>query len=113
MTYDEAKALVAQVTYRPGWSVECYIAPHSDAFVLRVGIVEPNSEKPGENLPVVLTDTLEAQQLHRMERLAFLGWVYEVFKQRVIHELNEWLRVEGAPLIEPHPEKGWNRGVLG
>ena len=111
MTHDEAAAIVKRLTYRPGWTIEFYQDP-SGASVLRVGTAEPDSERPNAPpIPVVYTDALEAKKLGVLTEGAFLRWIYEVVEKRVVHELREWLRLDGQPLIEPHPEK-WSRGIL-
>lgn len=111
MTHDEAAAIVKRLTYRPGWTIEFYMEP-AGSSVLRVGTVEPDAERPGAApMPVVYTSSIKPADLARHDLTAFLRWVYGVFHLRVEHELREWLRLDGHPLIEPHPEK-WSRGVL-
>lgn len=112
MTHAEAAAIVKRLTYRPGWTIKFYMEP-AGSSVLRVGTVEPDAERPGaEPSPVVYTSSIEPATLALYDLTAFLRWVYDVFHLRVEHELREWLRLDGQPLIEPHPEK-FNRGVLG
>lgn len=112
MTFDELCAVAKKLTYRPGWWFELYVDP-SDALVFRCGTWEPDSENPaGQSVPVTFTEARTRQEWEHWEEAQFLWWVREVLKKRVLHELDEWLRLDGRPLVEPHPEKGWKRGLL-
>lgn len=112
MTFEEAQLVVQRLTYRPGWRIEFYQVL-GGAAVLRVGTDEPNSEAPTSDLtPVVYTSAMQAGRLAEVDEQELLSWIYKVFHERVVHELNEWLRCDGRPLVEPHPEQGWKRGVL-
>mgnify|MGYP001588982197 CR=1 FL=1 len=113
MTPEEATALVKRLTYRPGWKIQCYVEEGSEVFVLRCGTEEPDSEgRTIEPLAVVLTDSISLKALAFYDEAQFLRWAHSVFRRRVLHELDEWLRLDGTPLIEPHPEK-FSRGILG
>jgi hypothetical protein len=118
MTHDEAAKVIARMTYRPGWKFEWYVADPR-AFdidrvsVFRVGTREPDSEsKAGELVDVMYAHTFSFRDLSAMDEQWFLREVRAVIEKRVLHELDEWLRIDGKPLVEPHPEKGWRRGAL-
>jgi len=113
VTLDEMRALAAKITYRPGWWFELYVDP-SDAIVFRCGTWEPDSEAASSAppLPVTFTEARTRFEWMYWDERQFLWWIREVLMKRVLHELDEWLRLDGRPLVEPHPEKGWTRGVL-
>lgn len=105
------QAVLTRLTYRPGWRFETYEDP-SGAVVLRFGCWEPNSEKPGEEIEVVYTDTRPRAEWQHWTERQLLTWIRDVVRTRLLHEMDEWLRLDGVPLREPHPEKGWNRNAL-
>lgn len=111
MTFDEMKAVLERVTFRPGWRFEFYRDP-TGAAVFRCGTREPDSEQPGVTVDVFYTETLSPVRMGLLDQAGFLAWIREIVTARVAHEVDEWLRLDGRPFVEPHPEKGWSRGVL-
>lgn len=104
MTPTEAVAVLGKLTYRPGWRLSAYEVP--GAAVLRVGQSEPDSEKPAGVIDVDYTEAIDAVRLAPMDRDALLRWAFGIFEKRAVHEVEEWLRLDGVPLYAPHPGRG-------
>jgi hypothetical protein len=113
MNVSEAIAIVSRLTYKPGWSLQAYPEPHTGGLILRFGKDEPDSEKGGDAVrPLMYTTQIPKQRLDDFSRDLFLRTVFATVTARELHEVEEWLRLDGEPLFEPHPETG-HRGVLG
>lgn len=113
MGIDEAIALVARLTYKPGWRLRAYPEPHTGGLILLTGLDEPDSEKPGAVRPLDYTAPLKADELRGLDEKHFLQFVFDTIAKRELHEVEEWLRLDGRPLYEPHPVVLGHRGVLG
>lgn len=115
MTPDEAVELLSSLTYKPRWTIRAYPVP--GAVVMRAGSKEPDVYellRTGRivEIDVVLTDSLQAEELAHMSRADVLAWAFRVFERRELHEVEEWLRLKGQPLRAPHPGRG-KPGILG
>ena len=115
MDIETAQAIVAKLTYKPGWELECY--PQGEpagGVVLRFGKSELDSEiNDGKTTkPLMLATTLASAVLNQMSESGLLQFIFDTVVQRELHEIEEWLRYDGNPLKEPHPNLG-KRGVLG
>ena len=100
LTFLQAQALVAHVTYKPGWTIR--LTPVSD------GQAELYVESPTW-LSVVGTQKVS---LHRTS-IIDLEVVTEERLTRLVeyelgvlerHEMREWLRLDGVCVSQPHPE---------
>lgn len=115
MTPDEALALLGALTYKPRWTITAYPVP--GAVVMRAGSREPDvyellrSGRTVE-IDVILTESLADTVLAHMDRDQVLAWAFGVFERRELHEVEEWLRLNGQPLRAPHPGRG-KPGILG
>lgn len=114
MTPEAAVALLSSLTYKPRWVVSSYAVPN--AVVLRAGTKEPDVcelVRTGRvvEIDVVLTDTIAHDRLETMSRDDVLAWAFDVFRRRELHEVEEWLRLNGQPVFAPHPGRG--TGILG
>lgn len=105
------------MTYKPEWELLCY--PQGEpagGVILRFGKDEIDCEVDdgsGSTIrPLMLTAALNAQQLGAMNEETFLQFAFDTVSQRELHEVEEWLRIDGKPLKEPHPDR-WHRGILG
>lgn len=112
MSIAEAVAIVARLTYKPGWKLHAQIIKETDRMVFHAGKVEPDAEGVNSPSDVSYASVLTAEALARMDERGFLAWIFDVVSQRELHEVEEWLRLEGRPLREPHPER-YRRGILG
>jgi hypothetical protein len=115
VTPDEAAALLSSLTYKPRWTITAYTVP--TAVVLRAGSKGPDvyellrSGRTVE-IDVVLTEAIQNEELARMSREDVLARAFEVFRRRELHEVEEWLRLNGQPVFAPHPGRG-KPGILG
>lgn len=110
----EAADLLSSLTYKPRWTVTSYVVP--TAVVLRAGTKEPDVcelMRTGSvvEIDVVLTEAIQHDLLELMDREDVLAWAFDVFRRRELHEVEEWLRLNGQPVFAPHP--GRETGILG
>jgi len=108
----EAQRLVSLLTYKPDWTLECYPDPGPrGGVILRYGKDEPDCEHGGIRA-LMYTAALSRVELNALDRNAFLQFAFDTIAKRELHEVEEWLRLEGVPLREPHPAMH-HRGILG
>lgn len=54
----------------------------------------------------MLTAALDAKQLSAMNETSFLQFAFDTVAKRELHEVEEWLRLDGQPLRNPTPRSG-------
>jgi hypothetical protein len=107
MTFEQAQALLARITYKPGYEITLRTMESRDRWQLRVQHKAPNSEdwwRPAaerRTAPVIVTTMVTSRVL----REEFLGCLYMTLHNMELHELHEWLRVDGRHYKDPHPEQ--------
>lgn len=114
MTPEEAIGILSSLSYKPGWTIQAYQVPGSVIF--RTGTSEPSvtafvRDGSVDLIPVVLTHAVHDEELAVFDRDRLLKWAFDVIVRREVHEVEEWLRVDGAPVYSPHP--GREVGILG
>lgn len=72
-----------------------------------------SDEEDAPDIPIYYTAAATALELEPLSESEFLQWVFDVVAARELHEVEEWLMLDGTVLKEPHPEKSWARGILG
>lgn len=105
MEIEEAKAIFEKLTYKKHyrlifrenpWNfsyemVFTYMAPDAD------GLVPMDQQIVGRyEIPI--------EQLKYLNRKAFLKLIHHNILQVELHEINEWLRIDGEFINDPHPE---------
>ena len=108
MTPECAVDILCRITYRPGWVIKSYSVP--TGVVFRAGCNEPNAYREGAEdpayVPVVYTWTISKEELGHMHREALLRWAFDIIAKRVLHEVEEWVKLDGVRIYQPHPGRG-------
>lgn len=101
MTIDEANAVVAALTYKPGWSLE--LGQCGALLQLRLEMCAPNARSAlREEVDIISTAALDPHLLAGMSERAFLGWVFGQIMALERHEAWEWFRYRGDLVADPH-----------
>jgi hypothetical protein len=107
------EALLARITYRPGWQLRVFEDYSSGAMALHVIAQVEDTYHPGRVGRILhghlipaylrLQDPLDAQ-LSRPENLEAerIRWIREALGRVELHERDEWLKVDGVRLFDPH-----------
>jgi hypothetical protein len=103
---ERLRAIVSRVTYKPRWRLGVWdqSPPYHQHAVLYVTYFAPNALCPENEVPLML---LEAFSLERLETLPdeyILREIYRLVRRAELHELDEWLKVDGKCVTDPHPE---------
>lgn len=112
MTPSEAEAILAEVSYRPGYFFQ--MAPMLDGAGRSLGhaiiiwqLDRPDSHDPTRRLNLRYTGQVighESLDLWKIEDL--LRRVREEAMRLEVHETSEWLRYQGRQFMDPHDRKG-------
>lgn len=102
MTRAELEALLARITYKPG--TRCDIGPAYDYVLIRITHSVLDACNAADPTPIPVANHLRLDSLeHLTERhvLQFIESAYRSFEQ---HEVDEWLKLDGKHINDPHPE---------
>lgn len=97
LTLPEVQAELGRVSYRPGWTVTAWQHRFEGVWVTIAARVE-DSYHPGEHVDLGIHSPLppmrDAGAVHD-----WLAWRLGIIE---LHEMREWLRVDGVPVFDPH-----------
>jgi hypothetical protein len=101
MTFHEAYLIIEKIKYKPGWS---FSISRKDAKV-SMSVVHSAQDVSGKVeglIPLRLMDTFPEQHLNSFTEGELINEVRKLIAQMEKHEIDEWLRVDGRRLIDPH-----------
>lgn len=102
---DEARERLGHIKYKDGWEIRFDVGEQPHSYVLTVGHQDYDScdrrpyKRPVHHSAATNTSHLE---FVLSEPGSFERWVYEVVRELEIHEIHEWFRLDGAPLMPTH-----------
>ena len=101
MTPDEAAALVASVTYKPGWSLK--VGGPLRRYVC-VFAMTPDSDNPSAER---CTQHMFKIPEHLAGRREFARWLFDCLLLCELHECGEFFRMSGRrPFMPHHQDEG-------
>ncbi len=108
VTYIELYGIVERLTYKPGSTF--VLSPHvdlapGDGARLTIRQRLPNVKSPIYHTEIALIKTITSIKLKRMDVMEFMSWLHKMLEAMETHEINEWLKLDGKTLFDPHPEK--------
>lgn len=94
MNVKEARRLVKKISYKPEWTFEVNKngAIMASSFVLDVD----DRTSQAETFIIVETSDDDAKEIISKLRSAILFIEH--------HEMDEWFRIDGIPVVDPHPK---------
>lgn len=96
---------IAKVTYKPGWRIEltefCSMGD-GRTFEGQLHVVTPDSWHPERMAEVLMYEGIAAPYLHENIGTFAVSWLERLIRRCEDHEYNEWLRVDGVPIRNPH-----------
>jgi hypothetical protein len=106
MTYAEFDSLVKSITYRPGVKLRAYRRPDvSEVSYLHMSALVPSSDGSGQEIAVESQQMVLDQELQLWDKSMTLMMITRLLLRFEEHELNEWLKVNGTHVYEPHPNR--------
>lgn len=100
MTLAEVQAALTDIQYRPGWTFTASEHPFGEGLMVRIVAPVPNAYRPNETTVLGVDSYLppirDVADLHR--------WLLWRLTRIEVHEAQEWLRIDGRPIFDPHAE---------
>ena len=100
MTYDQAAAILKRVTYKPGYVLRLERHDVDDLTVLKVDFVAQDATNPRRTIPIRFQEAIPVEYLRSEEH--FVRLVREKLRMMELHELDEWLQLDGRAPFYPH-----------
>lgn len=102
-----------RVTYKPGWRFSIEQAPNGFDLVLRAGAFMQNADQRIGEEPSSLYVSLDRhfpgdffdQKTDPISLDLFHEFVYRLVVELEMHEVKEFLKIDGKHFIDPHPEQ--------
>lgn len=103
MTEDQAREMLARVSYKPGF--EFRLSESAGKPCLSISVSQLRDSR-GYQAAVTLThhSRLDSYELSDMNEEDFLKRVRESVVKTEIHEMHEWLKLDGNLFHDPHTE---------
>jgi hypothetical protein len=97
LSTSEIQAELERITYKPGWAFTCYDGRWEGQHIA-ITVELPDAGRPGETVTLDVHSMLppipDVRYLH-----TWLAWRLGRIE---IHEMREFLRVEGKAIFDPH-----------
>jgi hypothetical protein len=113
LQYERLKGLLERVTYKPGYHFRLPPFDNQDYFRLYLDAVTKDATAPGKPFMVEYHMVNWYDRLLRMNDHELLQCIYRMAIDTEIHEAEEWFRIDGKHLVNPHkeqPEELWQPG---
>lgn len=104
MRTDEIEATLRRVSYKPGWRFTVDDRMHDDEVTIVLQHDTPDVNDP-ENIITVTTLTRGLRETYSNEEILLRGVVPKLIRQMEYHEIDEWFKIDGKHVRDPHPEK--------
>ncbi len=112
MSLNELVIFLARISYKPNWRFECADkAPfyetgggYMKAVWITIKHTSIDANDPEKMTEVVLTACVAKDQLVRMDEPQMMDWIKMHIRKAEDHETDEWLRLDGKWVKDPHPE---------
>jgi hypothetical protein len=94
---------IREVQYKPGWHFHLKPNDHNYAFTLIITCEVPDANAP-EGLRKVIPITMRREiDTHHLNPDLFLVAITCAIRDMEMHEMDEWFRIQGHRVKEPHP----------
>lgn len=105
MTPEQFCALVNRLTYKPTMRIVASVGHDGDVLVHGENSVQDTEDRTAATRLIVTFGTLyDRRQVGRFSQPSALRAIVAFVKECEEHEIKEWLRLDGRPVLEPHPE---------
>lgn len=111
-----AKELLSKITYKPGWKIEFVDEyelkrtgrwhPWGSTCLLRITAVWPDVTDPnGRPKPFSIEFQMTLLLYDELNERHFIEWIANRIRHVEEHEFQEWFKVDGSNVFDPHPEQ--------
>lgn len=91
------KAILTRFTYRSGWFFKV------EKGHLKVNVEVEDADRPGEMIALTFSQHIPGDYAF-LKDFDWMRWLFEQVRIMEHHELQEFFRIDGKPVYEPHPE---------
>ena len=102
MNSAEAHALLKRITYKPGYRI-AFRTSFEGLLNLVVTVIAPDSTRQRPGL-IEVTHLHTLPPLDHFNEESFIYLLAGFLRDVEIHEINEWLQVDGVAPYDPHEE---------
>lgn len=102
MRPERVAELLSKLKYKPGWSFEMRALPGE--LHVRVEAKVPDSDGSRDLITLYAGNTLSLARVDLFDEFKLWTLVEALIRQIEDHEIREWLRIDGEPVIDPHPK---------
>jgi hypothetical protein len=104
MTFEELKKIMAKFTYKPGSRFQVRRGPERGLYFIEVSIYCQDVNAPHKlNFVTNQTPVFEVDLMDWTDALV-IARVQNAVQSIEQHEIQEWLRLDGMFVSDPHPE---------
>lgn len=108
MTPEQFCELANRLTYKPDTRLEAFSRPELPGGMVQLMLVQHKTQDAEGRHPVpsplMFSRTLPFEHVLHFSQPSALRWLFGWVGECEAHEIKEWLRLDGRPLLEPHPE---------
>lgn len=106
------KDFLAKISYKPGWTFWSTISLYHETISIYVSWKTKDVSCPSSEIELTAAYTINMTQMETMRVMngeqsfvAYMTWfITERIRWVEMHEMDEWLKVDGIRLRDPHPE---------
>lgn len=104
MKLKDLEDLLKRITYKPEFQMICRIESCADLIDIRFSrMVKDATGMQKGYIPLYQIISFTGDALEHMDEKEMLMRIYNGLIEFEIHEMNEWLKVDGKCFKEPHP----------
>ena len=104
MDLDRLESILSRFSYKPGYTFYAGLIDQREVGVFLSGWVE-DAERPGDRIQLYTIEAFPMGLVELWSEEDVLEAVRAVCVRFERHEIEEWLRRDGARVHEPHPER--------
>lgn len=108
MTFEELETEISKISYKPGWEIRTYQALVFTEIVitaLRNNSDEWSPQRDADEYgKIIITSKyrLSGSEVHHLTKDILKARIQDFILRAEVHEIEEWLRVDGKRFREPH-----------
>lgn len=102
MTPEQFIVFVQRLSYKPNWAIETLDPFGGLAVILVVRFKAPDSTAPDHEVTVCLRKAVHPESIEHWKDDDASRFIQETIYDIELHEADEWLRLDGALVHDPH-----------
>jgi len=102
---DRLRSVAARMTFQPGWRIEVN-RPINEPWMAVVQVMAnvPQVDDPSYPINVAATTYYDGMTLEKLPDAMLVEMLSHCVQSVWMHEFDEWLKLDGEHVRDPHPE---------